>query len=190
MENENEQNQARTEFTTEPGEQIYLAVDNGVSGSLAALNSHGQLVDFRPTPVFLSQDYTKAVKNINRVDTKKLGEYFQMMLNLAKDDPERLRVFVERPLVNPSMFKATGSALRALEATLISLESLNIAYRFVDSREWQKVVLPSGLKGRDLLKQASMDIGIRLFPLVVEKIRKQKDADSLLMAEAARRGRW
>ena len=64
------------------------------------------------------------------------------------------------------------------------LEKLGIPYQFIDSREWQSVMLPKGTKGSDLLKKASYDIGKRLFPGLVEK---QKDADSLLIAEFVRR---
>jgi hypothetical protein len=68
-----------------------------------------------------------------------------------------------------------------LEATEIVLEELQIPYQFIDSKEWQKVLLPSGLKG-DQLKKAALDVAKRLFP-------KQEivNADSLLIAEYCRR---
>ena len=47
-------------------------------------------------------------------------------------------------------------------------------------------MLPKGCKGAEL-KAASKDVGIRLFPQHKEIIVKQKDADSLLIAEWARR---
>ena len=49
---------------------------------------------------------------------------------------------IERPMVNPKRFEATVSALRALEATLIVLESLNIGKEYCDSKGWQKALLP------------------------------------------------
>ena len=56
---------------------------------------------------------------------------------------------------------------------------------YVDSKEWQKVMLPKGVKGSEELKKSSLDIGNRLFPQFEEN--KHKDRDSLLMAEWARR---
>jgi hypothetical protein len=95
---------------------------------------------------------------------------------------------VERPYVNPQGFKASVSALRALEATLICIEFAGISYQYVDSRDWQKVMLPKGCKGPEL-KSASMNLGCRLFPKFVDNIKHHKDADSLLIAEWARRYR-
>jgi hypothetical protein len=95
-------------------------------------------------------------------------------------------------MINPQRFIATTSALRALEATLIILEHGRLAYRFLDSREWQSIMLPQGIKGADDLKRASLERGLRLYtyPALVAAITKQKDADSLLMAEAARKEHW
>ena len=55
------------------------------------------------------------------------------------------------------------------------------------NKEWQKTMLPQGLKGSDQLKKASMDVGKRLFPCLSAIIDKHKDADGLLMAEHFRR---
>lgn len=86
-------------------------------------------------------------------------------------------------MVNPGRFLATASALRACEATLIVIESLKIPYQWIDSKEWQKALLPSGLKGPQL-KKASKEIGLRLFPNIQLK---HEDYDGLLIAEYARR---
>ena len=89
-------------------------------------------------------------------------------------------------MINPMRFQASVSAARSLEATLIAIESLNLPHMYVDSRKWQKALLPHGCKG-DELKKASLDIGCRLFPNRKQIIEKHKDADSLLIAEWARR---
>ena len=98
-----------------------------------------------------------------------------------------VKVFLERPMVNPGRFQATASALRAMEATLIVLEMFKLPLQYVDSKQWQKALLPSGIKGPAELKKASMDIGCRMFPHLSEIIKKQGDADGLLIAEWARR---
>jgi hypothetical protein len=86
-------------------------------------------------------------------------------------------------MVNSTRFNATLSAIRALEATLIALEQAQWPYEYIDSKEWQKELLPKGLKGSDELKNASLDIGKRLFP----ELNIKKDADGLLIAEYLRR---
>jgi len=163
----------------------YIGIDNGVSGSISAVSDTGKVIMFVRTPIVKGQDYTKTKKNISRIDTKVLRKDLQQAISLTDEQ----RVFVERPMVNPMRFVATGSALRSLEATLIAIESLGLSYQFIDSRQWQKVMLPPGLKGEQL-KRASADIGKRLFPTEAPIIDKLGDADGLLIAEAARRGKW
>lgn len=87
-------------------------------------------------------------------------------------------------MVNPGRFKATVSALRALEATQIVLEALKVPYQWIDSKEWQKAMLPAGLE-KEELKTASTQICKRLFPSVF--IKHDGDGDSLLIAEYLRR---
>jgi len=160
--------------------KFYIGIDNGVSGSIGIVSSD---LDFKPimikTPVFSQQNYTKAKANINRIDTKKLKEF---LLPYSKN----CFLMLERPLVNPGRFKATTSALRALEATLIVIEDLNIPFSYIDSKQWQKELLPSGLKGKEL-KTASVDIRCRLFPHLLETIKSQKDGDGILIAEYIKR---
>jgi hypothetical protein len=90
-------------------------------------------------------------------------------------------------MINPGRFKASISAVRCLEAMLIGLELYEIPYQYCDSKQWQKELLPAGIKGPIELKSASADIGTRMFPEHKELIWKHKDADGLLIAEWARR---
>ena len=162
---------------------VYIGIDNGVTGSIAMLDSDTSLTNETRLfymPVRKEQSYTKAKAQITRIDFAALYDVFYDNIYGS------CRVFIERPYVNPKGFKATASALRALEATLIVIEYLGFPYQYVDSREWQKLLLPKGLKGAEL-KHASKDIGIRLFPHMKTEIEKQKDADALLIAEWARR---
>lgn len=163
---------------------IYLGIDNGVSGSLGFVTDHSSDMLFMPVRSELS--YTKAVRHITRIDWRELRNSLVLVLGEALSS-RRVKVFLERPMVNPGRFQATSSALRALEATLIVLEALKLPLQYVDSKQWQKVMLPSGLKGPEQLKKASADIGCRLFPHLSGAIGKQKDADGILIAEWARR---
>src|SRR5690606_26530343 len=119
------------------------------------------------------QDYTKAEKKIKRIDSKKMIELFSMI-------PQGVEIhcMLERPMVNPKMFNATMSAIRAWEATITILEAMGIPYSVVDSKSWQKALLPVGSKG-DALKEASLQVGNRLYP--GKLIRGHKDADGLLI---------
>jgi hypothetical protein len=134
-------------------------------------------------PTFSEQNYTKANKRITRIDHEQI--YDLLIAVSLYNHP--VTVVVERPMINPGRWKATVSAIRALEATLIAIERAKVRRIYMDSRDWQSTLLPKGTKGGAALKKASLDIGIRLFPDLEKDIRKHKDADGLLIAEYARR---
>lgn len=159
--------------------KISIGIDNGVSGSIGIIDENGS--SFIETPTFSQQNYTKKKANITRIDTKILIEI------LARFSNTNCFVLMERPMVNPQRFQATTSALRSLEATLVVLEQLKLPHAYIDSKEWQKVLLPQGIKGSDELKKASFDIGCRLFPQHEDLIKRHKDADGILIAEYCRR---
>ena len=165
-------------FTT--ANKIYVGIDNGVSGTIgwSGYENGNHIYGQIKTPIFSEQSYTKTKGNISRIDFRELKCFFENMIK-----KNQLSVFLERPMVNPTRFQASMSALRALESTLVILEILDIPRQYIDSKEWQKVMLPSGLKGTDQLKKASLSIGKRLFP----NISCKPDADGILIAEYARR---
>ena len=158
----------------------FIGIDNGVSGSVCVMQPDGQISMHVPTPVFKALNYQKAKNWVNRVDTKKL----RGLLCLYVSEGNTCTCLMERPLVNPGRFKATTSALRCLEATLIVLESLGIGVEFTDSRSWQKVLLPSGLEGPEL-KTAALAVVNRMFP--ARKLTDAGLADGVLIAEYFRR---
>ncbi len=160
---------------------IYCGIDNGVTGSIGIVNNFTSL--FLKTPTKTVTNYQKTAKKTQRIDYPELKNLF---LN-GPFEKDCMKVFIERPMVNPGRFLSTASALRALEATLICLEELEISHQFIDSKQWQKDMLPSGIKGAAELKKASKDIGIRLFPQFKVLIEKQGDSDGILIAEWARR---
>lgn len=157
--------------------KIWVGIDNGVSGTIGIVGEGIEPI-FVKTPVKKEQDYTKAKKIITRLDYSKFMELFS---GLNKND---ICVVMERVMVNPQRFAATVSALRCHEAELIMIELLGCKHMFIDSKEWQKAMLPKGCTG-DELKKASLDIGNRLFPQFEDV--KHPDRDGLLIAEYARR---
>ena len=154
--------------------RFFWGIDNGVTGGITVLDEQGVVKLHIKTPVKKHLNYTKKKAFINRLDATILKPILE---TYASDS----FCMIERPMVNPTRFTATISAIRCLEATETILELLEIPYQFIDSREWQRILLPSGLKG-DELKFAAEEVAKRLFP-------KQKilNADSLLIAEYCRR---
>ena len=152
---------------------IYIGIDNGVSGSIGIITPEASY--FYLSPVFKQLNYTKEKKWINRLDTKK----FRAILTTYVTDPTKVLIGLERPMVNPGRFAATISAVRCLEASLLVIEDMKLPYEYLDSKAWQKMMLPSGLE-KEELKVASLDIGKRKFPHLAELFKK--DADSILMA--------
>ena len=152
------------------GTRTYIGIDNGVSGGITILNEEEGVVLHIKTPVKNCLNYTKKKAFINRVDFDKMRD----ALILSGGNPALC--MVERPMINPGRFTASISAMRCMEATEILLEQLQIPYQFIDSKEWQTKLLPSGLKG-DELKKAATDVSKRLYPRL-----KVVNADCLLIA--------
>ena len=162
--------------------KLYIGIDNGTSGTIGCIYNNKSW--FFETPVKLEQSYTKAKANISRI---KFDDLRCKLINIIDEcSPDSVMCLIERPMVNPTRFKATMSALRSLEATLCVLENLSIPLQYEDSKKWQKELLPSG-STKDQLKSDSVDIGCRLFPQHRDLIIKHKDADGILLAEYCRR---
>lgn len=155
----------------------FIGIDNGVSGAITVLDEAGQILLHIKTPIKNHLNYTKAKAFINRVDSPKL----KGILSIWPDDYDDSFCMIERPMIHPGRFKATISAVRCLEATEILLEELLIPYQFIDSKEWQKALLPSGLV-KDELKRGADEVAKRLFPKAIVV-----NSDSLLIAEYCRR---
>lgn len=163
---------------------VYFGLDNGVSGSYGIVS-----VDYATGEVKSTFGLTPAKKELSYQKSKTAYrtrlDYrsFFILLKELKESSDRIIFCMERPMINATRMQASLSAIACLEATLIALEELEIPYSYIDSKEWQKVLLPSGLKGSDEQKKASMDVGCRLFPEHKELIQKHKDADGILIAE-------
>ena len=156
---------------------IVIGIDNGSTGQIGFISSN----DYKliKTPVLNTLSYTKTVNWINRVDYLKFKEYiFNTITEL--NEPVKM-VFLERPMINPTRFKNSILAARALEATIICLEELNLPYCYIDSKEWQPKILPIGLK-TEQLKKASLEVGKRKYPNMTWSS-EFKDADGFHIAQ-------
>jgi len=159
--------------------RTYLGIDNGVSGSVSVIYPNGEW-HVKKMPVKKELSYTKKKQYISRIIYMDL---YKLLLVAKRKSKNNIRVFLERPLLNPTMFKASISALRALESTLIAIEEVGLSLEYLDSKQWQKEMLPKGIKGSGELKKASAQIGERLFPGSIVN----GDCDGILIAEWARR---
>lgn len=159
---------------------LYIGFDNGVTSNGIGVIDESQKAQLIKLPVKKELSYTKEAKHITRIDFNELCDVFEKLK--ARYLGDQFIVGLERPMINSTRFNASLSAVRALEATLIAIEQFQFRYEYIDSKEWQKLLLPKNIKGSDELKKASLDIGKRMFPDLDIK----KDADGLLIAEYMR----
>jgi hypothetical protein len=142
---------------------IIFGIDNGVTGTVACiLPEYSDYIDILETPVIESENYTQDVQKINRINIKELSEWIKKHLNFAKKiykDKIKSIVILERPMVNPQRFKNSLIAIRAFEATLITLESLELNYIIIDSKKWQHHFFGKDTTQIDL-KRASLKLSL------------------------------
>lgn len=132
---------------------------------------------FRPLPVIDVQDFYRRKSIISRVRSM---DFLGLLAPLPAE--YATRAIIERP--SSSMpFSRHVETVRRLEAVLVVLELLTISYEFIDKSEWERTMLPRGLKPGAPTRRASLDIGKRLFPNHAEAIESIGHADALLLAE-------
>jgi hypothetical protein len=159
----------------------YIGIDNGPSGTIGVITPHQTY--FFKTPVFRELDFQKTkAKYLNRFD----GYVCHRALTACEMTGRKL-CCMERPFSNGKAYNASTIALRCWEAQLIMLKQMGIPRTTVDSKPWQAMLLPAGVKGSKQLKEASKHVGMRLFPEHEELIKRHGDADGILIAEWARR---
>lgn len=156
--------------------KCWIGIDNGVSGTIGVMSTDKE-PEFFKTPAIMMQDYTVAKKNITRLDAK---AFYNFLSSKKQEYGLNLDICMERPMINPTMFKASESAVRCFEAQWAIVELLGLPVRFIPSGDWQKIVLPKGIKGAPELKKASLEIGNRMYPQF--KDIKHPDRDGLLIA--------
>lgn len=54
--------------------KFYIGIDNGVTGSIGIVGKELTYYEFMETPITFGQDYTKAKKNVSRVNVTALAE--------------------------------------------------------------------------------------------------------------------
>lgn len=158
-------------------DRYFLGIDNGTTSTVGIIkksDTETSAYSFK-MPTKKTQKQTIKGGTITRIDVKVLFDV------LRKHIPKGAIVSctMERPMVNPGRFNNTVSAVRALEAVTIVLESLKIPFEIVDSKSWQKKLLPKEAKGEQL-KVESLKLGEQLYPN--RTVKGHPDADGLLLA--------
>lgn len=154
-----------------------IAIDNGTSGTIGILTGASGPATFCKMPSKEALHYSKKGNTHRRIDVPQL-----VALLTPFHVKHAARAFVERPFTAGPMFvNSMLLAARAFEATCIALEQVGIGYEVVDSRTWQKTMLP-GVTGSAALKKASLLRGSQMYPEYAKVIKTHGDADGLLMA--------
>src|SRR5689334_18622755 len=105
--------------------KTYIGIDNGSTGSIGIIREDGKVI-FGTIPNKKEQSYTKKEQSVTRVDVIELTKVLERECGRNNGlNHTSVFILIERPLVNPGMFKATLSAMRALEAVLNTVEMLN-----------------------------------------------------------------
>ena len=155
-------------------EQTIIGIDNGTTGTIAIYVGK-KLVDFMLTPAFVQQSYTHEINNVSRIDVR------EMLTLLAKYNKNSFAV-LERPMSDPTRYTASMTALRAYEATIVTLELCGINYLVIDSKRWQRHYL-KGSSGAGL-KHDCAKLAIKLYPQYKELIDHHGDADAIFIAKS------
>lgn len=149
--------------------KIYIGIDNGSTGTIGIIN--GEDVQILAVPIKAQQDYTKKKQNITRLN-------YDLFYAILDTYPLSF-VGIERPMVNPTRFAATKTALRMWEAQLIAFEHLRVPFIIIDSKQWQKEFFPEKYEASQT-KELSNQVGRRLFPKLINPF---KDYDGILIAK-------
>lgn len=156
--------------------RLIIGIDNGVTGSWGVVGEKEMF--FKPNTINFRK-YTKKEQYTTRLD---FSSNLTTLNDIVKGIPlNNTLAVLERPMINPRRFVSSTSALRCWESTLILMESIGIPYVYIDSKEWQKKMLSGfGALGAEELKQASLEIGNKLYPQFANH--KHPDRDGLLIA--------
>lgn len=177
--------------------KLVIGLDNGATGTVCSIIPEMNYIDFIQTPSIISLDYPKDLQYISRIDINELSKWIKKKIKKAKkfyNQPIKMIVVMQRPMVNPQRFKQSGNALRALEATIIMLQSLQIDYVIIDSKKWQHYFFGKNTMILDL-KAQSMKKGLQILnnykirvkdkELMSDIIKKHGDADGMLICQFA-----
>jgi len=165
---------------------IYIGMDNGSTGTVGIVNTDRTICDFFNTPIIKELSYnTTSKKFVSELD---IEVFSNRVKGLIGDSKEPIFAILERPFSNgQAMYRnSVKLAYGFFVLQKQSMKLMGIGYEVMDSKKWQKKILPPGTTSSGDLKRASKDIGIRLYPQFKTIMTRQGDADGMLIAEYAR----
>lgn len=143
---------------------IYIGIDPGQTGAMAAISPEGAIVfDFDNSEAL-------AFLRLNRAEVR---------LSAV----EKVSAMPKQGVSSTFKFGTNYGIWQG------RLEACGIPYILVTPQKWQKAVFDSGTRGKDR-KAMSIAMARRLFPDLSQDLRRKKDhgrADALLIAEYCRR---
>ena len=155
-----------------------IFIDNGVTGSIGVYGEKTCM--YMQKPVKEEQGYQKSKKTMKYPAVRTISDILASISGIY--GRENIIVVSERPMINPGRFTASISGAIAYATERVVILQSELPYMYCDSGEWQKAMLPKGIKGAAELKKSSRETGLRLFPSKADVIKKQGDADGILGA--------
>lgn len=187
-----------------------LGIDNGVSGSFALMDPSGNIRVFSHVPTYKERKWTKPKVKKLKSGVKHTYDYitlididaFQRMLVPYTSVITDIHCFLERPAISYAAawsMKTSISAAMSWANVVYVLKRLQIPRTDVDSKDWQRILIPEAmgennkeymktLKAGDrnkLLKEASDMNAKEIWPKFVGK--ELGDGDSINLCEYGRR---
>jgi len=169
---------------------IYLGIDPGVTGAVAAIYSNGTVTSV-PLPVLKRASLSKTAKDRHYVDP------FELHRLLDKYPPMTSVVFLERTQAGMKGAIANYSLGHSSGVIMGVLAALRLNYTEVRPQEWKKMFgLLTAKADRGMEKNAkakknknaSREVAQALFPSVsLKRVKDDGRAEALLIAEYGRR---
>ena len=186
-----------------------LGIDNGVTGSIAMMDHSGKIVMHSPVPVYKEQKWTKPKTQKLKTKTKLVydeitmidADALQRMLVKYTSTISDIHCFLERPAISYAAawsMKTSISAAMSWAYVVYILKKLQIPRTDIDSKDWQKQLIPEamGVNNKEymktlkagernkLLKDAAYDLAKTLYPPLNSK--DKGAGDSICICEYGR----
>ena len=164
---------------------IFIGIDSGLSGAVAAVNSRGEPIACFDMPVMANGKGEATVKQV--VNGARLME--KLLILKAKDT--QIVVYIERVSSMPdqgvaSMF-SMGDSFGSIRT---AVACAGIPFEFVSSVSWKKHFKLNGLsKVQREVKEFSRTKALELYPSLAELLKRKKDhnrSEALLISCFAR----
>jgi hypothetical protein len=171
-------------------ERLYVGIDNGISGAMAALTTAGEIVHLAPLPVI----------TVGRMTVLDAATFHRDLAELARD--RRPHILVEPAQLFSPGKKALTSTWMCYGALRAILEIGGYAWEPINPQTWQREMFAGHVRevdrkedGKQRKKTASIVVAQRLFPgAKLTRTEKSKTldsglADALLIASFCQRKR-